>query len=123
MAVFDVVCRSCRGIFHETNEKDGWIDASEWKKIRDPFVSKFNPKAIANASMFQLKEQYVSWGWTDFPKDPSLSGDALECPACGAPYPDGAGKVLIQKQGEGDSLLRNAASSATAEGIEASNVV
>lgn len=115
MAVFDVVCRSCRGIFHETNDKDGWIETSEWKRIRDPFVSKFNPKA-PNASMFRLKEQYVSWGWTDFPKDPSLSGDALECPACGAPYTDGEGKVIVQKQGEGDSILKNAASAAKETG-------
>ena len=43
MAVFDVVCRSCRGIYHETNDKDGWIETYEEKRIRDPFVSKFNP--------------------------------------------------------------------------------
>lgn len=113
MAVFDVVCRSCRGIFHETNDKDEWMDGPEGKKIRNPFISKFNPKA-PNASMFRLKEQYVSWGWTDFPKDPSLTGDALECPACGAPYADGDGKVIVQKQGK-ESALRGAASPETEE--------
>ena len=113
MAVFDVVCRSCRGIFHETQDKDGWMDGPDGKKIRNPFISKFDPKA-PNASMFRLKEQFVSWGWTDFSKDPSLSGDALECPSCGAPYADGTGKVIVQKQNT-ESALRGAASLATAE--------
>jgi hypothetical protein len=98
MPVFDVICRSCRGVYHETNERDGWIESGNGEKIRNPFVSKFDPKAIANASMFRLKEPFVSYGWTDFPKDPSLTGDSLECPECGAPYPDGAGRVLIRKQ-------------------------
>lgn len=113
MAVFDVVCRSCRGIFHETQDKDGWMDGPDGKKIRNPFISKFDPKA-PNASMFRLKEQFVSWGWTDFSKDPSLSGDALECPSCGAPYADGTGKVVFQKQNK-ESALRGDASLATAE--------
>ena len=98
MPVFDVVCRSCNGVYHETNDQDGWIELDDCRKIRDPFVGKFYPKAIANASMFRLKEPYVGYGWTDFPKDPSLTGDALECPQCGSPYPDGAGHVLTRKQ-------------------------
>lgn len=94
----DVVCRQCRGIFHETNDEDGYYSpAGEGAQIRNPFVEKYNPDR-PNAAMFRLKEPYTSYGWTDFPKDPAICGDALVCPACDCPYNDASGRIETREQ-------------------------
>ncbi len=71
----DVICRGCRGRFHET-------------------TAAFDPEVVATGNMFALKEPYRTWRWSSFPERPEHKLAALECPQCGVPYPDVAGKVL-----------------------------
>jgi len=70
----NVICPECRGRYHETTDK-------------------FDPEALADGSMFRLKQPYADWGWQTFSREPQGYG-VLECPNCGAPYAPG-GHVLI----------------------------
>lgn len=95
----DVICRSCGGRFHETNDADGWVPSFDGLgEIPNPQIRAYQPNTIACASMFKLKEPYRSQGWEDFPKDPSYTGEAIECPQCGSPYPDANGRVKTEAQ-------------------------
>lgn len=94
----DVLCRSCGGVYLETNDSDGWIDV-ERGRIPNPGVKAFNPDARPNGAMFRLKGQYRAAGWSCFQHDVSQVGDALDCPACGNPLPGPPdGKVNTVKQ-------------------------
>lgn len=46
----------------------------------------FDPSRRPHGGMFRLKEPYRSNGWESFPEHEGVTGDALECPNCGAPY-------------------------------------
>lgn len=95
----DVICRGCGGKFHETNDSNGWIKTMDGTgQVQDPRVRAFDPARAVNASMFRLKDFYARQAWADFPKDPAYTGDTIECPACGTPYPDQNGRVLTAKQ-------------------------
>ncbi|MCK5602679.1 hypothetical protein KAR91_12435 [Candidatus Pacearchaeota archaeon] len=60
----DVQCPGCGQCYHETTKQ-------------------YNPDIDANPAMLELKEPYVSWGWTGMPNDPSMGYGCLECPDCG----------------------------------------
>ncbi|HAA05530.1 MAG TPA: hypothetical protein DCE18_19490 [Syntrophobacteraceae bacterium] len=95
----DVQCWGCGGIFHETNDEDGWIKLDDGGgEIPNPRVKRFFPDKPATGSMFKLKEPYTSYGWDTFPHDESVTGEALECPSCGAPYVNASGKVQVVRQ-------------------------
>jgi len=52
--------------------------------------------------MFALNEPFKGNGWASFPEHSGVTGDAIECPNCGAPYADIYGKVRVdgaKKQG------------------------
>jgi len=78
--VSDVFCRYCKqGPFHET-------------------TSKYDPDEVTTGDMLRLKEPYRSRGWTSFPERKEYRRGSLECPGCGAPYPDKDGKVTLAKK-------------------------
>jgi len=77
--ICDVYCRGCGESFHSTNDK---------------FDRELDPDGEhMTADMFVLKEPYVSYGWSDFPKDSWYTGNSLCCPSCETPYPDSEGRV------------------------------
>ncbi|MEA1928613.1 MAG: hypothetical protein U9N73_10435 [Candidatus Auribacterota bacterium] len=63
--IMDVICPSCRGVFHQTT-KD------------------FNAQSDVTPNMLVLKEPYLSNGWDSPPPDPTAGYGSLECPGCGA---------------------------------------
>ena len=94
----DVVCRICKGKFMETNDEDGWIKVNGGS-IPDPRHRAYNPNAIANGAMIRLKPEYEKLMWSpSFTHDVTQTGDALECPSCGCPYPDLNGKIITVDQ-------------------------
>lgn len=72
----EVRCHGCGEIYLETTKK-------------------YDPERIANGTMFQLTEKYGpnGYNWSCFPNDEWIQAEALECPDCGAPICDLAGKV------------------------------
>jgi hypothetical protein len=58
-------------------------------------TSKYDPERIANGTMFRLTEKYGpnGYNWSCFPNDEWIQAETLECPDCGAPICDLAGKV------------------------------
>lgn len=98
--ILNVKCRNCGGSFHTANSKNGSIELKHehsTKIIENPRVIKYDPDVVCNGAMLSLKEPYKSWGWTTFPNDSSVIYNAIECPECGAPYPDQNGKILVEK--------------------------
>jgi len=63
----DVRCKQCGGVYHETTEQ-------------------FTMERAPHGGMFRLKAQFVENGWFSFPEHVGVTGDAIECPNCGAPY-------------------------------------
>ena len=75
----EVVCRSCGGSYHVTNER-------------------YTPTRPTNATMLEMKEPWKSeYAWSDFPNDESIGYESLVCPACGVSYCNGAGYVVTRE--------------------------
>lgn len=70
----DIICRSCKGQFHETTDA-------------------FDPDKRAHGAMFRLKDKYIPMRWGSFPEVETTQSGHLECPNCGTLYTDGAGRV------------------------------
>jgi len=88
----DVVCPDCRGVFFETNDKDGRNPHVEQRPgampagARSVMVRKYDPDVIANAAMIRMKAEFVSI-YDDIIHHESLVGFAIEpCPQCGGAY-------------------------------------
>ena len=83
---FDVVCPSCKGVFHETTEL-------------------YDPKVTPRPNMCVLKEPYKSWMWEDFGQLGSSALGDMCCPGCGYPYILGCGRLLIRPQAPAEGRI------------------
>lgn len=94
----DVICRVCRGRFTETNDHDEYVQV-EGGSVLSPNHRAYNPQVCANGAMIRLKKRYEKLMWSpSWSYDVTQTGDSLECPSCGAPYPDMYGKILTDDQ-------------------------
>ena len=79
----DVICPGCRGIFFETNDKDG--TNPEVPSIRSIMVQKYDPDLPANSAMFRMKPGAMGV-YDDILHFEDLKGEAIgPCPGCGGP--------------------------------------
>jgi Zn-finger nucleic acid-binding protein len=96
----DVVCPQCRGVYVETNDADGVLTFDDGLTVSNPRVRAYDPERITTGNMLRLKQKYRELGWECFQHDSGTTRDALECPSCGAPLPNLAGKVITREQPE-----------------------
>jgi len=72
-----VICQNgCHGVYLETTEQ-------------------FDPDKTPHGGMFRLVEPYKGNGWSSFPEHEGVTGAALECPDCGAPYLNSSNRVAL----------------------------
>lgn len=58
----------------------------------------YDPSLTTTGKMLRLKKQYKSYCWQEL--GATLSRDALQCPICGTPYPNGQGRVALHEEEE-----------------------
>lgn len=88
---FDIICPSCRQVFHETTES-------------------YDPEKHPHPGMATLKQPYKGYMWQEFPKDPSAGVGCMECPGCGDMYVQPGGKLIVRAQKVEDVVIVNGGS-------------
>ena len=94
----DVICPDCRGVFFETNDKDGF--SPHVTGLKSIMVREYDPDAIANAAMISLKSDYLEF-IDDIVHLEDLVGFAIgPCPTCGGALSNDGFKFETRPQPE-----------------------
>ena len=100
----DVICPNCRGVFFETNDRDGF--SPYVTGLRSTIIREYDPAKAANAAMINMKAEFLGV-YDDILHQEDLIGEGIgPCPGCGGALSDDNWKFITKPQPkEADPLI------------------